>query len=83
MTPDFESLLPMIFGLKPKGDKMTKTELLVSVVKNSLKELAGEAEMRVSGEFYEAADRAVTFLISQAIERAKANGRQTLQPQDL
>lgn len=62
---------------------MNKTATLVSAVKSTVKVLAQESEMRVSGEFYEQLDHAVTELVSRSILRAKQNGRQTIQPQDL
>jgi len=37
----------------------------------------------VSGEFYEALDKKVRQLIAQAEQRAIANGRKTVRPQDL
>jgi histone H3/H4 len=37
----------------------------------------------VSGEFYEALDKKVRDLISQAERRAMANSRKTIKPQDL
>jgi histone H3/H4 len=41
------------------------------------------ASINVSGDFYGALDGAVRGLIAQAEERATANGRKTLRPQDL
>ena len=38
---------------------------------------------RLSGDFYEALDKAVRKVIAQAEERALANGRQTVRPADL
>jgi histone H3/H4 len=40
-------------------------------------------QCNVSGEFYEALDRKVRDLIAKAEERALANGRKTVRPQDL
>jgi histone H3/H4 len=37
----------------------------------------------VSGEFYDALDRKVRELISEAERRATQNGRKTIKPQDL
>ena len=37
----------------------------------------------VAGDFYEALDKKVRELIKQAEERALANGRKTVRPQDL
>jgi histone H3/H4 len=40
-------------------------------------------ECNVSGEFYDALDTKVRQLIAKAEERALANGRKTVRPQDL
>ncbi len=40
-------------------------------------------ECNVSGEFYDALDAKVRQLIAKAEERAVANGRKTVRPQDL
>ncbi len=39
--------------------------------------------MRVSGDFFDALDKAVENLVKAAVKRAKANGRMTLKPADL
>ena len=44
---------------------------------------AAAQECNVSSEFYEALDRAVRGLISEAERRAVANGRKTIKPHDL
>jgi hypothetical protein len=43
----------------------------------------GAADMNVSGDFYGALDSAVREMIARAQNRAAANGRKTLRPQDL
>jgi len=51
------------------------------VVKSAVKKnLKG---MRVSGNFWKAMDERVQWKVKRAIERAKANGRKTLRPEDL
>ncbi len=40
-------------------------------------------QCNVSGEFYDALDAKVTELIKKAEQRAIANGRKTVRPQDL
>lgn len=44
---------------------------------------AAAQECNVSSEFYEALDKVVRGLISDAERRAVANGRKTIKPQDL
>lgn len=56
----------------------------VQVLVNSrIKEIAKGAKIRVSGEFYEAANKAAVELLTKAIARAKGNKRGTLRPADL
>lgn len=62
---------------------MSKTQTMAAAVKSSVKEVAQELGLRVSGEFYEALDGKVTEIINLAAIRAKGNGRQTLQTHDL
>ena len=54
-------------------------ELLV--VRSKIKEVA--KGMNVAGDFAEALSKKVEELIQQACERARANGRRTVQPKDL
>ena len=51
------------------------------IVKSKIKEAVGE--MNVSGEVPEALNRKVLKILEEAIERAKANGRRTIQARDL
>ena len=54
-------------------------ELLV--VKAKIKDVAGG--MKVSGDFADALSKKVRVLIKDAVARAKANGRKTVQAKDL
>ncbi len=51
------------------------------IVKSKIKEAV--KELNVAGEVAEALNRKVTKLLEEAAERAKANGRRTLQARDL
>ena len=51
------------------------------VVKSKIKETV--KELNVSGDFAEALEKKVEALIAEATERAKANGRRTVQSRDL
>lgn len=51
------------------------------VVKSKIKEIV--KEVNVSGDFAEALDKVVEELVGKAVERAKANGRRTVQARDL
>lgn len=53
------------------------------VVGARIKDAARAQDVRVAGEFPEALNASVNELLSAAINRAKANGRSTLRPQDL
>ncbi len=53
------------------------------VLASRIKEVAKSANVRVSGDFVDAANAAVVALVKAAIGRAKANGRQTIRPQDI
>ena len=55
------------------------TELLI--VRSKLKEFA--KGMNVSGDFAEALHKEVVNIINRAMERAKANKRNTIQPRDI
>ena len=63
---------------KKAKKKGAAVDLLIS--KSRTKALAS---MNVSGEFYGALDQKVRELIAGAEERADANNRRTLRPQDL
>lgn len=51
------------------------------IVKKAVRDAAGE--FLVSGDFYDALDGKVKELVDDAKDRAKANGRKTLKPQDI
>ena len=51
------------------------------VVRSKVKEYAHD--LNVSSDFAEALNKKVEVLITEACERAKANGRRTLKPSDL
>jgi histone H3/H4 len=51
------------------------------IVKSRIKEAV--KELNVAGEVAEALNRKVEQLLKEAVERAKANGRRTLQARDL
>ena len=53
------------------------------VVVSKLKELIKKHNMMASGDFAEAASAALEELVAGAVERAKANGRKTVRPEDL
>lgn len=52
-------------------------------VKSAVKALAKKQKMRVSGDFWKGLDEVITWKITRAAERAKANGRKTLRSADL
>ena len=51
------------------------------IVRSQIKEHT--KDMNVSGDFAEVLSKKVEHLIAEAIERAKANGRKTVQSRDL
>ena len=51
------------------------------IVKSAVKETL--EDQNVSAEFYDALDEEVAELLSDAADRAEANGRKTVQPRDL
>ena len=51
------------------------------IVKSGVKEAL--ADHPVSADFYEAANDEVAELLTEAAERAEANGRKTVEPRDL
>lgn len=50
------------------------------IVKSQVKE---SVEANVAADFYEALDEEVVELLEEAEDRARANGRSTVQPRDL
>jgi len=63
---------------------MAKKSSAVQVVLASrIRELARQNKVRVSGDFVDAANGAVVCMVKKAVERCKANGRQTVRPQDI
>ena len=53
------------------------------VTKSLVKDMAKQRGMRISGEAWEAIDKAVEEMIDKAFARAKANRRNTLKAADL
>lgn len=53
------------------------------VVGSKIKELVAKEGLRSSGDLTDALSKYLAEKIRRAIERAKANGRQTLRPEDL
>ncbi len=53
------------------------------VVKSVVGDKARKAGVRVSADFYDALDKKIEWILSEAVKRAKANKRQTLYEQDL
>jgi histone H3/H4 len=51
------------------------------IKKSEVKDAAGD--FRISGDFYDALDKAVAGLVKAAKKRADANGRKTLKASDL
>jgi histone H3/H4 len=60
---------------------MAKKEEKALVVKSAVRELVGD--FRVSEDFWEALNKAVSEVVKKAVERAKANGRKTVRGADL
>jgi histone H3/H4 len=60
-----------------------KTDAMVLVIESRAKELVKAAELRSGEEFIAALNETVAGLVKSAAARARANGRVTLQPQDL
>ncbi len=52
------------------------------IVKSKVKVLIKEADMRISGEAWNSLGHQVTRAVKQAIRRAKANGRKTVNGSD-
>jgi histone H3/H4 len=57
------------------------TELLV--VQSKVKETISKADMNCSGDLSDALSAVVEKKLHRAVERAKANGRKTVRPEDL
>lgn len=57
------------------------TKMADLIIKSKIKEAV--PELNVAGEVAEALNRKVENLLKEASERAKANGRRTLQARDL
>jgi len=53
------------------------------IKKVEVREFAKKKDMRVSGDVFDALDRAVEDLLRKATERAKANGRKTVKNLDI
>lgn len=53
------------------------------VVASKVKEAISDAGLRSSGELPDAFNEMIANKIDKAIKRAKANGRQTIRPEDL
>ncbi len=51
------------------------------VVRSKIKEFVGD--FNVSGDFADALSKKVEMMVKEAVERAKANGRKTVQSRDL
>jgi histone H3/H4 len=66
-----------------KAKKAAKAAAVQVVLASRIKEVSRAANVRVSGDFVDAANAAVVALVKKAIDRAKANGRQTVRPQDI
>ena len=62
-----------------KGKKATAADLIISKSRTK----GAVQNCNVSGEFYGALDEYVRNAIAEAEQRASANGRKTLRPQDL
>lgn len=53
------------------------------VVQSKVKELISKHEMNSSGDLADALSAVVEKKLARAVERAKANGRKTVRPEDL
>lgn len=53
------------------------------IVKSEVGNVLKKSGVRVSAEVYDALDKKVSALLSEAVKRAKANGRKTLMAQDV
>lgn len=66
-----------------KAKKAAKASSIQVVLASRIKEVARAANVRVAGDFVDAANAAVVALLKKAIDRAKGNSRQTIRPQDI
>lgn len=53
------------------------------VLASRIKDVARGANVRVAGDFVDAANAACIDLLKKAINRCKGNGRQTIRPSDI
>ena len=53
------------------------------VVKSAAGDWARKKGLRVSGELWDALDKKLAWMLEEAGKRCKANGRQTIRPEDL
>lgn len=67
----------------PSAGKSTKRSRDILVVGSKVKDLISDKGLRSSGDLVEALSKHIETKIMRAIERAKANGRQTIRPEDL
>jgi histone H3/H4 len=65
----------------PEVSPFRRIEATMIISKSKTKEAV--TQCNVSGEFYDALDAKVNELIKKAEQRAIANGRKTVRPQDL
>lgn len=65
----------------PEGSTKSSGESLV--VASKIKALIGKSGLRSSGDLVEALSAHIEQKLKRAMERAKANGRQTIRPEDL
>jgi histone H3/H4 len=65
----------------PEVSPFRRIEAAMIISKSKTKEAV--TQCNVSGEFYDALDAKVNELIKKAEQRAIANGRKTVRPQDL
>jgi len=66
-----------------KAKKAAKPALVQVILVSRIKEVSHAANVRVSGDFLDAVNAAVVALVKKAVDRAKANGRHTVRPQDI
>ena len=58
-------------------------EVAAFAVKSALKQKCADKEMQCAGDLAEAVDKHIDSLMEKAAERAAANGRKTIRPEDL
>jgi histone H3/H4 len=63
-----------------KGSRKSRDILVVG---SKVKDLISDKGLRSSGDLIEALSKHIETKLLRAIERAKANGRQTIRPEDL